>query len=421
VFGNAIGNSIVSNRINAEQTKRNAMLASDALSQQTNGRLNQQLDAELQQKAGAIANDVGTRSAADGAVGFDANVLVQLNSTDLMMDQYLNKRAGAIDGYLNMSQKTQRDIQSINARTETSRQQRATQAAQIQQRYDQRTMDFRMANPVHRGHNSLLNQEQISTAKALIQQDGQQIAKNKAHLQASLQLDNEFAALKKLNPEINSLFSDKWLEGFIGGPLQPLPSDVTGYQSYSSGLTNLSASIGGLGISSNTLGALLESGWGSSPGIGKEWNMFWNDPKLTMHADWHFGAPALNAFGSKLSIGGIGLSILGATNETFGNPNQIDKVDYLREWGKVGLDAAAAATGFVTKFARFSLPGAVYSGLDITAQLTPGYTVQHGSEAGKLKNGWTKFMYVGADQAEQMRRINPEMHYQLYIKRDPKF
>ena len=119
-FGNAIGNSIVSNRINAEQTKQNAMLASDALSQQTNGRLNQQLDSELQQRAGVIANDVGTRSAADGAAGFDANVLTQLNATDLMQDQYLDKRAGAIDGYLDMSRKTQRDIQSIDTRTATS-------------------------------------------------------------------------------------------------------------------------------------------------------------------------------------------------------------------------------------------------------------------------------------------------------------
>ena len=91
------------------------MLASDALSQQTNGRLNQQLDSELQQRSGVIANDVGTRSAADGAASFDANVLTQLNATDLMQDQYLDKRAGAIDGYLNMSRKTQRDIQSIDA------------------------------------------------------------------------------------------------------------------------------------------------------------------------------------------------------------------------------------------------------------------------------------------------------------------
>lgn len=127
------------------------MLASDALSQQRNGLLNQQLDTELQQRAGVIANDVGTRSAAAGAAGFDANVLAQLNATDLMQNQYLDKRAGAIDGYLNMSRKTQRDIQSIDARAATSRQQRATQAAQIQQRYDQRTIDFRMANPIYRG------------------------------------------------------------------------------------------------------------------------------------------------------------------------------------------------------------------------------------------------------------------------------
>lgn len=126
------------------------MLASDALSQQTNGRLNQQFDAELQQRAGAIANDIGTRSAADGAAGFDANVLAQLNATDLIMDQYLNKRAGAIDGYLDMSRKTQRDIQTIDSKVETNRQQRALQASKIQQRYEQKLMDFRMDNPVYR-------------------------------------------------------------------------------------------------------------------------------------------------------------------------------------------------------------------------------------------------------------------------------
>lgn len=149
-IGNALGNSIVSNRINAEQIKQNAMLASDALSQQRNVTLNQQLDVELQQRAGVIANDVGTRSAADGAAGFDANVLAQLNASDLMQNQYLDRRAGAIDGYLNISRKTQRDIQSIDTRTASSRQQRATQAAQIQQRYEKRTMDFRMDNPVYR-------------------------------------------------------------------------------------------------------------------------------------------------------------------------------------------------------------------------------------------------------------------------------
>jgi hypothetical protein len=54
VFGNALGNSIVSNRINAEQTKQNAMLASDVLSHQRNSLLNQQLDSDLQQRAGVI-------------------------------------------------------------------------------------------------------------------------------------------------------------------------------------------------------------------------------------------------------------------------------------------------------------------------------------------------------------------------------
>lgn len=154
------------------------MLASNALSQQTNGRLNQQLNSELQQRAGVIANDVGTRSAAAGAAGFDANVLAQLNASDLMQNQYLDKRAGAIDGYLDMSRKTQRDIQSIDARTETSRQQRATQAAQIQQRYEQRTMDFRMDNPVYRGSAPLLDYDLALAADNAMWGDG----KNKTAL-----------------------------------------------------------------------------------------------------------------------------------------------------------------------------------------------------------------------------------------------
>ncbi len=154
------------------------MLASDALSQQTNGRLNQQLDSELQQRAGVIANDVGTRSAADGAAGFDANVLTQLNATDLMQDQYLDKRAGAIDGYLDMSRKTQRDIQSIDTRTATSRQQRATQATQIQQRYEQRTIDFRMANPIYRGPAPLFDYDSALAADNAMWGAGKQRAQD---------------------------------------------------------------------------------------------------------------------------------------------------------------------------------------------------------------------------------------------------
>jgi len=54
----------------------------------------------LQQNTNSIANDIGVRTAAEGAAVFDANVLAQLNTADMMMDSSLNKRLGAVDGYL---------------------------------------------------------------------------------------------------------------------------------------------------------------------------------------------------------------------------------------------------------------------------------------------------------------------------------
>lgn len=46
-FGNALGNSFVANRIDAEQTRLNAMRASEAVSQQANKAVNAKLDAQL--------------------------------------------------------------------------------------------------------------------------------------------------------------------------------------------------------------------------------------------------------------------------------------------------------------------------------------------------------------------------------------
>jgi hypothetical protein len=105
---------------------------------------------ELEKRTNSMANDIGVRTAAEGAAAFDANVLMQVNAADMMMDSSLNKRLCAVDGYLEMSRKTQRDIQAIDSKVETNRQQRALQASKIQQRYDQKLMDFRMDNPVYR-------------------------------------------------------------------------------------------------------------------------------------------------------------------------------------------------------------------------------------------------------------------------------
>jgi hypothetical protein len=107
---------------------------------------NDSIAGSMQNNVAQIATDMAAQSAAQ----HDAAIAQRLLDADAMNQSYLDKRTGAIDGYLGMSQKTQRDIQSIDARTATSRQQRATQAAQIQQRYNQRTMDFRKDNPVYR-------------------------------------------------------------------------------------------------------------------------------------------------------------------------------------------------------------------------------------------------------------------------------
>lgn len=295
------------------------------------------------------------------------------------------------------------------------------QSEAIRQRYANKAADFRAQNPAYQGSTSLLSAKQIERAQGLIRHDGQQIANNIAHQQASAQLQQEFDLLRKQASPIDTLMGDNWLASFAQGPSKPLQSDIAAYQMYSSGLTNLSAGVGSLGMASSSLSFMLGNGWGSSLGLGKEWNIFWDNPQLSSHADWRFGAPALNEFGKKLGVGGILLSGAGAVNEIYNNPLGADSVDYAREWGKFGLDTLAAATGILPQLARFNSLGTIYSGLDIAVQLTPGYTVRYGSEAGTVKTGWTKFLYVQSDQAEYMYQKDPHMYYQLYIKRDPKF
>ena len=152
-FGNAIGNSIVkglssegtfSAKEQAELDRKVAKVGNKELAN-----LDTRVRSGLQQNTNSMANDIGDRTAAEGASAFDVNVLAQLNAADMVMDSSLNKRLGAVDGYLDMSRKTLRDTQAIDTRAETNRQQRALQASKIQQRYDQKLMDFRMDNPVY--------------------------------------------------------------------------------------------------------------------------------------------------------------------------------------------------------------------------------------------------------------------------------
>ncbi|WP_306518377.1 hypothetical protein [Rheinheimera sp.] len=140
--------------------------------------LDARVRSELQQNTNSMANDIGVRTAAEGAAAFDANALAQLNAADMMMDSSLNKRLGAVDGYLNMSRKTQRDIQAIDTRAETNRQQRALQASKIQQRYDQKLMDFRIDNPVYSSPQPLFDYDSALAADNAMWGAGKQRAQD---------------------------------------------------------------------------------------------------------------------------------------------------------------------------------------------------------------------------------------------------
>jgi type II secretory pathway component PulM len=61
-FGNALGNSFVSNRVEAEQTRLNAMRASEAVSQQASKAVNAKLDAQLATTSNNAMTNVAAES-----------------------------------------------------------------------------------------------------------------------------------------------------------------------------------------------------------------------------------------------------------------------------------------------------------------------------------------------------------------------
>jgi|GEM_PF-2987187 len=153
-FGNALGNSIVKG-LSSERTlsaKEQAELDQKvaAVGRKELAKLDAKTRLQLQQSTDAIATDVGTRLASDGAAGFDALTDVLQQRNDAMMDHYRDKRADAAAKNGGMWQQTKADIAAIDATVAANKQQRAVQAAQIQQRYANRAIDFRMANPTYR-------------------------------------------------------------------------------------------------------------------------------------------------------------------------------------------------------------------------------------------------------------------------------
>ena len=153
-IGNAIGNSIVKG-LSSERTlsaKEQAELDQKVagVGRKELAKLDAKTRLQLQQSTDAIATDVGTRLASDGAAGFDALTDVLQQRNDAMMDQYRNKRAEAAAKNGGMWQQTKADIAAIDATVAANKQQRAVQAEATRQRYANKLADFRRDNPVYR-------------------------------------------------------------------------------------------------------------------------------------------------------------------------------------------------------------------------------------------------------------------------------
>ncbi len=146
-FGNAIGNSIAGKLINAEQTRQNAMQASDALAQQVDARLNAGPSADgLLDTLGRIDQEVADSIADD----FGGNLYVMTQEQEQLARIAADKTANAIFKYNAMSAQTQKDIAAIEQRSRQSAQARAEQWDIRQARQQQKLVDFRMTNPVYR-------------------------------------------------------------------------------------------------------------------------------------------------------------------------------------------------------------------------------------------------------------------------------
>ncbi|WP_233011214.1 hypothetical protein, partial [Rheinheimera faecalis] len=94
----------------------------------------------------------------------DANVVAEI--------QLLKQQANTIEGYNTMREQTKRGIADLNTQAEIGRQQRAVLAGQIQERWDENSVDFRMDNPAYRAAESLFNYEDALAAERAMWGDG---------------------------------------------------------------------------------------------------------------------------------------------------------------------------------------------------------------------------------------------------------
>ena len=200
-------------------------------------------------------------------------------------------------------------------------------------------------------------------------------------------------AIGPLAPSIESPTTPgPWIDGYVfsDGSQETFYADRQHY-------TKLSTGIGLLDITSDSLFAALNAGWGATPNIGRKPNIMWFDPKLISALDYSFAAPAFDTIGKGAAFATPFVSALNGVNETLLNPDGYDNFDVARETGKFVTDSLAAATA-LSKFARFTPVGIAYTAVDIGVQnFVPDYTIQYGSNAGDIANGWSGLMHRSTD------------------------
>jgi hypothetical protein len=216
---------------------------------------------------------------------------------------------------------------------------------------------------------------------------------------------------------LNTALLDAELKGYFdANSFMPSDEDLAAYKTRQSFFTNATAFADTIDVGSDTLSSMLKAGWATSAGLGKQADLFWHVPKLTMHQNWSFAGDAIGKL--SLPLGGISIasSIFGAINETYYNPNGFDKIDAAREGIKVGVDAASLATA-APQLAKFSPLGWLYTAADVAVQLTPDYTVRYGAYRWESRSGWTKLMYMHSDARQSAREsLSPEAYYQTHLR-----
>lgn len=171
-FGNAVGNSIVRNRIEAQLEREKLQAGVAAFLNQKADLIDQQAGALVSAEASKAAGKVLDAVTTENEARFDAMSDALERSNDAMMDQYRNKRAEAAAGLAAMSDKTRGDIAAFDLLVLAGRRRRQEQQSVTAAYYGRKALDFRIENPVYKGSATLLTSQQIQRAQGLIRHDG---------------------------------------------------------------------------------------------------------------------------------------------------------------------------------------------------------------------------------------------------------